>query len=193
MSFNNYNQDIEQFYNNQENDNDDGYYHLTENYEEVPMINNEIDVTDLTNKQNSPEEYINYEDYNQIDYYNEEDDAESGEDAEAGEDAEEGENNEEYENNEHYYYKPVRNKPVHNKSLPIPNAHKFTYNKSLPVPSKKNKSNNTWLYIILVILLIALIIYYVIDNKLIKIPKNTFNPSASASSSTLGSTFMSLN
>lgn len=65
-------------------------------------------------------------------------------------------------------------------------------------PSKTSHSSNyfqkNWLYIFLLILVIALVFYYLIDKKYIKLPsfesKSTLlSPSPS---STLGSTFMSL-
>ena len=67
--------------------------------------------------------------------------------------------------------------------------------KPITTPTPSSSSNylqKKWLYIFLLILVIALVAYFLIDKKYIKLPsfesKSTFSPS----SSTLGSTFMSL-
>ncbi len=75
-----------------------------------------------------------------------------------------------------------------------------TASSTAPVnPSKSSNKNSNyfqknWLYIFLLILVIALVLYYLIDKKYIKLPsfesKSTLSPSSSPS--TLGSTFMSL-
>jgi hypothetical protein len=72
--------------------------------------------------------------------------------------------------------------------------------KAKKVKKEKTKAKLNWLYVLVVILIIALVGYYLIDNKIIKLPSfgsssSTSSPSASSSSSfksTLGSTFMSL-
>ena len=62
-------------------------------------------------------------------------------------------------------------------------------------PKSKYNKVNKWLYIFLLILVVALVFYYLIDNKYIKLPSFESKGALSASpssTSTLGSTFMSL-
>ena len=65
----------------------------------------------------------------------------------------------------------------------------------LAAPKSKYNKVNKWLYIFLLILVVALVFYYLIDNKYIKLPSFESKGALSASpssTSTLGSTFMSL-
>jgi len=67
--------------------------------------------------------------------------------------------------------------------------------KSKSKKAKKAKVSINWVYTFLAIIIIALIFYYLIDQKIFKLPEfSTSSPSASVSvsSSSLGSTFMSL-
>ena len=78
---------------------------------------------------------------------------------------------------------------------PVNISKEFQINKKSTSVPKKSKSSNYWLYWFLFILVISLVVYYLIDKKIIKF--NNFSLSSpsntvSASQSTLGSTFMSL-
>lgn len=68
-------------------------------------------------------------------------------------------------------------------------------NQPLSQPKQK-KSKINWLYVFLIIILIAIVIYYLIDRKYITVPSfrpsSTYSPSSSSFKNTLGSTFMSL-
>ena len=57
---------------------------------------------------------------------------------------------------------------------------------------KEIKSSFNWLYIFLIILIIALVVYFLIEKKYIKLPSFGSSTSSVTSSSSLGSTFMSL-
>ena len=99
--------------------------------------------------------------------------------------------------------------PVVNPVNPVVNQVNPVVNQVIPfapapnvVKSKKHKKSKSgeklnWLYILLVIVIISLITYFLIDQKIIKIPSfgssaSTSSPSSSSFKSTLGSTFMSL-
>jgi hypothetical protein len=69
--------------------------------------------------------------------------------------------------------------------------------KAKKVKKAKTEMKLNWLYVLLVIVIISLIAYYLIDQKIIKMPSfgssgSTSSPSSSSFRTTLGSTFMSL-
>jgi len=113
------------------------------------------------------------------------------------------------ENQRQSQIKQAEVNPVVNQVNPVVNQVNPLVNQVIPfapapnvVKSKKHKKSKSgeklnWLYILLVIVIISLITYFLIDQKIIKIPSfgssaSTSSPSSSSFKSTLGSTFMSL-
>lgn len=65
--------------------------------------------------------------------------------------------------------------------------------KTVNVNKREKKSYRMWLYIFLIILVIALVMYFLIDKKVIQMPSLLDSASSPTMSQTLGSTFMSIN
>jgi len=92
------------------------------------------------------------------------------------------------------HMEPARQEQVYNQTQAIAPVAVLPSVKDKKV--KKTKAKLNWLYVLVIILGIALVGYYLIDNKIISFgfsgSSSTSSPSSSSLKSTLGSTFMSL-